>query len=199
MDRPYAVLHKNLAEIESRLRELSAANNDGASSYSRHQHQTVCKDVAAKIDFLKALLAAEMEAHASDATPPPKHILHLVQRLSTVEHALRAWEDGLDGLLADDLLDVSMCSCTHECFDEAQQETEAEDDVDGVPEPEDFGPLEDEKAESSAGEDEEIEHGWHFGCQFGSAVAASAAAAIGALLLATKFYGADEEVFLVPT
>ncbi|KAG6496334.1 hypothetical protein ZIOFF_044195 [Zingiber officinale] len=28
--------------------------------------------------------------------PPAKHILHLVQRLSTVEHALRDWEDDLD-------------------------------------------------------------------------------------------------------
>ncbi|KAG6477865.1 hypothetical protein ZIOFF_061297 [Zingiber officinale] len=193
MERPYAVLHKNLTEIESRLRQLSAANNDGASSYSPHQHQTVCKDVAAKIDFLKALLAAEMEAHASDTAPPPKHIFHLLHRLSAAEHALREREDGLDGLPPDDPHDVSMCSCTHECFDEPQPDTEAgeeeeeEEDVDGVPEPEDFGPLEDEKAESlaspwnsSVGEDEETEHGWHFGCRFDSAaVALASAAAIG--------------------
>lgn len=190
MEPLYAALHKNLAELELRLREANPSKRKGTAS---------------KIDFLKALLAAEMEAHAGRS--PPSHILHLSGRLRTLERALRYWEDfGVPP--ADGLRDVLACPCTHKCCDAANTETEREEEGGGgggVPEPEDLGTLAEEKVvgvatewdnNNAKGEKKETEHDRRrFRCRFISA--AAAAAVVG--VLAMSFYRIDEEEFLVPT
>lgn len=187
----HAALHKNLEELESRLREANPSKRE---------------DTASKIDFLKVLLATEMEAHAGRALPP--HILHLSGRLRTVERALRDWEDS-DVPPADGLRDALTCPCTHKCCDAADPETEREEEGDGggdggVPEPEDLGTLVEEKVvglatewdkNSAKGEKKETENDRRrFRCRF---ISAAAAVVVG--VLAICFYRVDEEVFLVPT
>lgn len=98
--RPWSVhltrLHKNLAELEWRLREANPST---------------LKDTAGKTDFLKALFAGRA---------PPTHILYLAGRLRTVDRALRDWED-FDRPAGDGLCELSACTCTaHKCVDEAQ-------------------------------------------------------------------------------
>lgn len=202
MERPYAVLHKNLAELESRLHQLSVASLS-------FKNQTICNDLAGKVDFLKALLAAEMESHANHT--PPRHLLHIDERLKALDQVLHDRDD-LSGLPEDGFCHVSMCSCTDECFEEEEAEREeekAEDEDNNVPEPEDFAPLTNENVEGSVaavrnkrssarGEDGEMaQHRQLVGrcCRFIIA-ATAAAAAIGA---AVCIYGVEEESFLVPT
>ncbi|WOL05653.1 hypothetical protein Cni_G14382 [Canna indica] len=224
MERPYAALHKNLAELESRLRELAVVNPDS------FKHQMICDEMAGKIEFVKALLAAEMEIHANS---PPLHILHLAERLGTVEEELRRWDSFNVSPKDDDLPRAAMCMCTDECFDvdvgeeeevvvaEEEEdedydvpkpEREEEDDGVEVPEPEDFGTVMDENLEylgqrrseesnsgSSEAGDTEQSRRTESRCRFiGAATALAATLAIG-IWLATNFHSVEDEFFLVPT
>lgn len=194
MERPYAVLHKNLAELESRLRQLSIAS----LSFENH---TICNDLAGKVDFLKALLTAEMESHANHTLP--QHLLHIDERLKALDQALHERDD-LSGLLEDGLCNVSMCSCTDKCFEEEEAEREEENNV---PKPEDFAPLTNENVEGSVaaewnkrssarGKDGEMARRLAGCCCRFIIVVTAAAAAIG---VAACFFGMEEESFLVPT
>ncbi|KAJ8470770.1 hypothetical protein OPV22_025113 [Ensete ventricosum] len=201
MERPYAVLHKNLTELESRLHQLSVAS----SSFKNHN---ICNDLAGKVDFLKALLAAEMESHANHTLP--RHLLHFDERLKALDQALHDRDD-LSGLPEDGLCDVSMCSCTNECFEEEEEEEKAEEEVDNVPETEDFPTLTDENvkglvaAEQHEGssarcqDGETAQHHRLAGCCCRFIIIVTAAATAAAIGVAACFYGAEEESFLVPT
>lgn len=188
MERPYAVLQKKLHELESILNEMlfHPAKEVKSEFYD---------EMMARIGFLRTLHAAEMESNAQGTL---HHVPdHIARRLAALEDAFHNWVDF--GIPPEDHLDdLSVCSCTHSCFNDV-----VEDD-DRVPQPEYLVQMPNkmevtssEWNEEDTGEERKRHRLGSLPCGFMSAaVVAVAATVIG---LATNFSRVEDQFFLVPT
>lgn len=202
MERPFTVLEKKLAELESQLTELLVGSPDDESpDGTACCRQSAFKEARPRIEFLKTLLAAEKECHPCEG---PVHLAHIEERLAAVDGAFRKWVDCVVTPEVD-FRELLVCSCTDACFSEEGMEEddsvreEAECFVPPMSKDVEILELGGGERDERESEKEERKH-WGFYCRhlgFLSIAAAAAAAAIGHI--AMKFGSVEEDVFLVPT